>query len=71
MGAPYIYDISRLRVKLEKIVHLVGFTIEMYHDARSHEGHTLILHYHVYVTDPVLHTCNIACKITQFNHCLC
>jgi len=30
----------------------------------------LILHWHVHVIGPVLHTCNIACKIAQFNPCL-
>jgi hypothetical protein len=29
--------------KYEKIVHLVGFIVEIYHDARSHERQTIVV----------------------------
>jgi len=34
--------------KFEKLVHLVGFIIRIYHDARSSEGQNVVQYYAVF-----------------------
>ena len=58
----------RSKNKFEKLVHLVGFIIRIYHDARSHERQ--ICHLTSHLSGLELSSCCLPCLANNFPRCI-